>query len=337
MKTKAIVFEDLEKVAVREVELPDMGPADVLVETELSGVSVGTERWALIGKRSEITLPSVPGYMGLGRIVEAGRQACTWGYEPGRRLSFLSSKFAGEMDGRSWMGAHVARAVVAVSPDAESGDWFTHALVPEDCDPADVSLTGLCAVAMRGIEEAVVPAGAKVLVCGLGILGQYAVQVCRLKGALVAAAEVVDARLQLARKVGAEWTINPRAENLADRAAEIAPGGFDVIIDTSSIPEVVRSLVPLVKLRGKFIFQGWYPPLSELDLNALQARMARCFFPCGHSGAAVAASMRWAAEGRIDTRSLITHTARPDDAPKIYEMILAGSEDFLGVVFDWRL
>lgn len=337
MKTRAIVFEDVEKVAVGEVELPDLGPGDVLIETELSGVSVGTERWALIGKRCEITLPSVAGYMGVGRITEAGREARTWGYEPGRRLSFLASKFAGQMDGRSWMGAHVAKAVVAVSPEAESADWFTQALVPEGCDPLEASLAGLCAVAMRGIEEAGVPAGAKVLVCGLGILGQYAVQVCRLKGALVAAVEVVEARLELARKAGAEWTINPRNDKLADCAGEIAPGGFDLVIDTSSIPEVVRSLVPLVKFRGKFIFQGWYPPPSQLDLNALQARMARCFFPCGHSGTAVAAAMRWAAQGRIDTRSLITHLVPPDDAPRIYEMILTGSENFLGVVFDWRL
>ena len=75
MKAKAIVFEAIRNVQVRDVELPDLEPLDVLVETEVSGVSVGTERWALEGLRREITLPSVPGYMGVGRIVEAGREA----------------------------------------------------------------------------------------------------------------------------------------------------------------------------------------------------------------------------------------------------------------------
>lgn len=336
MKAEAIVFEATRKVAVRQVELADVSSQDVLIETEVSSVSVGTERWALLGKRREITLPSVPGYMGVGRIVEAGREAHALGYVPGRRLTFISSKFGPEMAGRSWMGSHVSRAVVAVSADADRAEWFSHVLVPDGCDPLDASLAGLCAVAMRGIELAGIPAGARVLVVGLGILGQYAVQVCRLKGALVAAADVVESRVEVARKTGAEWTINPATESLADRAAEIAPGGFDIIIDTSSIPEVVRGLFPLLRRYGKFIFQGWYPPPTELDLNAMHSRMPICYFPCGHSGTAVAAALRWAAEGRIDTRSLITHLARPDDAPAVYDMILAGSEDFLGVVFDWR-
>ena len=336
MKAEAIVFEAPGEVRVREVELPDLGPADVLVETEVSGVSVGTERWALTGKRDEISLPSVPGYMGVGRIVESGREAESLGYVPGRGLTFLSSKFAGEMAGKSWMGAHVSRAVVGVSAEADRSAWFTHALLPEGCDALDASLLGLCAVAMRGIELAGVPAGARVLVVGLGVPGQYVAQVCRLKGALVAASDVVESRLETAGRLGADWVVNPATEDLAARAAAIAPEGFDIVIDTSSIPEVVRGLFALVRTYGKFVFQGWYPPPSELNLGAIQGRMATCYFPNGHSGLAVATALRWAAEGRIDTRGLITHTARPADAASVYEMVLSGSEEFLGIVFDWR-
>jgi len=336
MNAKAIVFEATRKVQVREVELPALASEDVLVETEVSGVSVGTERWALEGLRQEITPPSVPGYMGVGRILEAGREAAARGYVAGRRVTFLASRFAGEMDGKSWMGAHVSHAVVRTIEDADEAEWFKACMLPEACDPMDASLIGLCAVSMRGIELAGVPAGARVLVVGLGILGQYAAQVCRLKGARVAAADVVASRLEIARKTGTEWIVNAGTESLADRAAEIAPGGFDVIIDTSSIPEVVRGLFPLLKTYGKFIFQGWYPPPSELNLGAIQVSMAECYFPNGHSGLAVATALRWATDGRIDTRSLVTHVARPDDAPAVYDMVLAGSQDFLGIVFDWR-
>ena len=40
-----------------------------------TGVSVGTERWALIGKRAEISFPNVPGYMGIGRVTKVGDAA----------------------------------------------------------------------------------------------------------------------------------------------------------------------------------------------------------------------------------------------------------------------
>jgi len=181
-----------------------------------------------------------------------------------------------------------------------------------------------------------IPMGAKVLVVGLGLIGQYAAQICRLKGAQVAAADVVPFRLEKARENGVEWTINSRTENLADRAREIAPLGFDIIIDTSSSPAVVNSLFPLLRFRGKFIFQGWYPPPSPLDLNAAHQRMPSCFFPCAHSGASVAAMMQWTRDGHIQVRNLLTHHVKPSEAADIYRQIAAGSDGFLGVVFDWR-
>jgi threonine dehydrogenase-like Zn-dependent dehydrogenase len=164
----------------------------------------------------------------------------------------------------------------------------------------------------------------------------YAIQVCRLKGASVAATDVVPHRLDVARKVGADWVINGKTENLASRAAEIAPDGFDIIIDTSSIPQVVNSVVPLLKLHGKFVFQGWYAPPSSLDLNVMHGRLPTCYFPCGHTGRSTATAMRWVADGRLDTQSLITHRSRPEEAKSIYAMLEKGAEDSLGIVFDWR-
>ena len=238
------------------------------------------------------------------------------------------------------MGSHVSRAVVDVVTPLESDPQRTLGMMcevlPAGLDPLDASLAGLAAVSLQGIEMAVVPAGEQVLVAGLGVVGQYAAQACRLKGARVAVSDPVQLRLDIACRLGADWTINPAEESLAERAKEIAPGGFDIIIDTSSIPAVVIELFPLLKNCGKFVFQGFYPPPSELDLATVACCMPTCFFPNGHNGRHVAVAMQWMADGRMDTRSLITHTATPDDAPDIYKMIAAGSQDFLGVAFDWR-
>jgi 3-hydroxyethyl bacteriochlorophyllide a dehydrogenase len=336
MKARAVVFESPRTVDVREVNLPEAGENDVLVKTLVSGVSVGTERWALLGKRAEIGFPNVPGYMGVGEILELGDGAAGLDYHKGGLVYFGCSRMTGEFKGKSWMSTHMSHAVVDVVSPRANPDFFSCEPVPEGAQPEDVVLAALCGVSMRGIEMATVPAAQKVLVVGLGVLGQYAAQVCRLKGALVAAADVVDLRLAVARDLGAEWVIDAANENIAARASEIAPGGFDIVIDTSSKAEVVNSLWPLVKTRGKLVFQGWYPPPTPLNLDAAHGRMPTAYFPCSHSGPAVAAAMRWMRDGRIDTRRLVTHTKKPDEARAVYEMILAGSEDFLGVCFDWR-
>lgn len=338
MKTQAVIFVQPGEATLGEIELPEPTGRDLVIQTELSGISVGTERWAYLGKRQEIAFPNVPGYMAVGTVLSAGQEAAAKGWQAGDQVYYFASRVAGELEGKSWMSSHVAQAVVDVCGPRGLGDLGIHHCekLPAGLPAEEAVLTGLCGVAMRGIEMAAVPAGASVLVCGLGVIGQYAAQVCQLKGASVTVTDVVDSRLETARSLGASHVIHGKNENLAERAAEIAPEGFDIIIDTSSIIAVVNSLFPLLKMRGKFVFQGWYPPPSPLDLNALHMRLPSAYFPCAHSAEAVAAAMEWAARGWLRSRPLISHTFSPSEAQAVYQMIGRGSEEFLGIVFDWR-
>ncbi len=340
MKATAIVFKNVSEVTLEEIELPQPTAEDIVVETLVSGVSVGTERWALIGKRAEMKFPHIPGYMGIGKVVEAGDKAAAKGFRTGRMVNFFQSRMPKPYSDNSWMGAHLSKAVIDVSTaldwNPEGMNVHRCELLPEGMDPLDASLTGLCGVAMRGIEMAVVPAASKVLVVGVGVIGQYAAQVCRCKGALVAVSDVSDDRLAIAKKLGAELVVNSKKENLNEKAKEFAPQGFDIIIDTSSSAAVVHSVFPLLRQFGKFVFQGWYPPPTPLDLNLFHGKLPSVFFPCAHSGRAVAAAMRLVNDKRLNTRDLLTHVASPKDAAKIYQMVEKGSDDFLGIAFDWR-
>jgi bacteriochlorophyllide a dehydrogenase len=329
MNAKAVIFVQPKQVELGDITLPDPTDKDIVVETEVSGISVGTERWAYLGLRPDVAFPSVPGYMAVGRITSSGAQAASKGWAPGDRVYYFASRLAGEVEGKSWMGSHVSHAVVDVCGARGNGDLEIHHCekVPSDVPAEEAALLGLCAVAMRGIEMAVVPVGAKVLVCGLGVIGQYALQVCQLKGASVTVTDIVEDRLKIAESLGA---------TVAKSIGDLAPGSFDIIIDTSSSSQVVNSLFPLLKLRGKFVFQGWYPPPAQLDLNALHQRLPSAYFPCAHSAEAVGAALDWAAKGWLKSAPLITHTFSPEDAAQAYEMIGAGSSDFLGVIFDWR-
>lgn len=337
MKTQAIVFEASEQVRVRTVEIPEVGPKEVRFRAEATAISVGTERWAYLGKRAELKFPNVPGYMAVGVAEEVGVEAAARGWKAGDRGYYFASRFAGELEGNSWMGSHVARAVVDVTREPEAGELDVHHCerMPEGLAAADGVFMGLCGVAMRGIEMAGVPAGARVLVCGLGMIGQYAVQVCALKGAMVTATDVVATRLETAGELGATVLVNGKAADYDEQLRAAAPKGFDIIIDTSSVPAVVNRLFGHLRLRGKFVFQAWYAPPTPLNLDALHQRLPTCYFPCAHSGEAVATALGWAARGWVKSVPLITHTITPEGAAEAYAMIARGSEEFIGVLIDW--
>lgn len=340
MRTQAIVFPAPGSAELAEIALPDPRPVDVVVEVQVSGVSVGTERWAYLGKRAELAFPNVPGYLGIGTVIEVGSEAAARGWRIGAGINFARSRMAGPHGANSWMGAHLARAVVDVCTGADQvageANFFTAAPIPEGLDPLAASLTQLCGVALRGIEMTTIPAGGTVLVVGAGVIGQFAAQACRLKGARVMVTDVQPDRLAIAARNGADWTVDSRMEDLPSRARGAAPAGFDVIIDTSSIPAVVNAVIPLLRLWGTIVFQGWYPPPSALDLNAMHGRLPTCVFPCGHTATHVSTAMRWARDGRIDSRGLLTRVLTPAEAPAFYAHMATSSDAFLGAAIDWR-
>jgi len=68
--------------------------------------------------------------------------------------------------------------------------------------------------ALRGIEMASPKLNDKILVVGLGVIGQFAVQICRLKGAQVCAVDLYPMRVEKAASLGADWVLNAAEDDL---------------------------------------------------------------------------------------------------------------------------
>jgi len=78
VKTRAVVFEQPQQLSVRELTLVPATDADVLVAMRWSGISTGTERMLWTGTMPPfpgLGYPLVPGYEGVGEIVEAGSES----------------------------------------------------------------------------------------------------------------------------------------------------------------------------------------------------------------------------------------------------------------------
>jgi bacteriochlorophyllide a dehydrogenase len=337
-QSKAIVFPEINKVELRDVPLPESADWDVTVELEAGAISLGTERWALAGKRPEgdVTFPCIPGYLSIGRVVAAGAKAREH-YADGDRINFLAAKIP-EGYGGNWMCGHLSPAVVHVDPSALGGFMGMPYVerVPEGLSSETASLAGLAAVACRGIDMADIRPDCFVVVVGQGIIGHAAAQICRLHGARVLTADTLPARVALSAELAAEVAVNSAEENLAERVMEFTSGqGADVVIDTTGSDRMINEEVKFLKTGGQVVFQGWYPPPSSLDLHCLQLKFASAVFPCGHSGGAVARCMRWMDAGLLRLEKLITHRFKPEQAAEAYDIVLNRPGETMGIVFQW--
>jgi len=329
MNTPAIVFTAPRTAALLEIALPEPGPNDLVVRTAVSGISVGTERWALLDRRPEMRFPQVPGYLGVG-VVERGAA----NFRVGDRIFFTNARLAEPYASNSWMSAHVGRAVVST---AIGQDWPPYVCkIPDRVDNVSAAMLGLAAVAVQGTDMLRVTSKHTALILGLGVIGQCAAQVLRAKGARVTGVDLDASRVDLARQHSVDDAVALVAGAIVPQLAAVMPkGGYDIVVDTTSSAAVLQQLDELVAARGQILLQGYYPGLTPLSLDRLHGKRPTVSIACSLDLSSHECAQRLLVGGQLRLRPLVTRIARPAEAPDVYAQILERPGEFLGIVFDW--
>src|SRR5579871_5835784 len=103
MHARQVVITEPYQAAVREVELPQPASNQILVQTEVSAVSAGTElavwtgthQWLKDPNLPDWKFPFRPGYSAAGRVVAAGSSVSGW--RPGDRVSYPGNHASHEL------------------------------------------------------------------------------------------------------------------------------------------------------------------------------------------------------------------------------------------------
>ncbi len=320
MKAKGVVFTAPESVEVWDLDIPEPGPEEVLVRVTHSGISMGTEGWILKNKYKGVTYPLVTGYQNCG-VVERVGSAVTNVAEGdrvftshGRLLSDVRPMWAGHL-------SHIVTPGSAVIP------------VPEGVASDAASLGVMPGVPWRGIQMTGINEGDLVVVIGLGLVGQFALQLALIKGARVIALEVRERRRLLAAKHGGAIVLDPLSEDVLARVQGEKEAGADVIIDTSANSQAVNESFDWIRPGGRYCFQGYYPELTCLDLYLPHFKQLTFYNPTSYEGIDTMFSL--IAQGQLNVGSLITHRFAAEQAPQAYGILLERPQEALGMVLEW--
>ena len=188
-KTHAVVFAEPSRTIIAEVGLPRVQPSDVLVEIEHTSISIGTERWCLTDRltvpgQSHLAFPHVPGYQAAGIVREVGPKV--EGIQPGDRVFSRNCREPDCWTG-SWWGGHVRFHVA---------DHQAVIKLPRAVSTHEASSLLLAQVGFNGATKPQVSAGDVAVVIGAGLVGQYAAQVLRYRGAHVIITDLLASRLK---------------------------------------------------------------------------------------------------------------------------------------------
>ena len=309
MQANAIVFQEPKSLNLGSLTLPVMGPEDVLVKVEFSGISTGTERMLWEGTMPDFPgmgYPLVPGYETVGRVVAAGENAST---SVGARVYVPGSQCF--QDARNLFGGSASRLIV---PGAR-------ALPIEESLAERGVLFALAATAYHahsapGLRQ-------PDLIVGHGVLGRMIARLAVLAGGSPVVWDTNPARRGGA--VGYE-VIDPATDNKRN---------YKCICDVSGAASMLDELISRLAPGGEVVLAGFYEaPLSFVFPPAFM-REARIRIAAQWSPPDLAAVIALAGQGRLSLDGLVTHHEEATQADLAYRTAF-GDSDCLKMVLDWR-
>jgi threonine dehydrogenase-like Zn-dependent dehydrogenase len=137
-------------------------------------------------------------------------------------------------------------------------------------DPIIGSLIEPLATSYRVYRLSQASLGDRVLVIGAGAIGIFTVRLLSLAGVEdIAVVEVNDNRLRWAGRFGAKHLINAREGEVSKTLSELAPEGFDVVIDAVGSHETRSLAINSVRRAGRVVFVGLHGNITEIPGNVI--------------------------------------------------------------------
>ncbi|MEM9881464.1 MAG: hypothetical protein AAF800_00920 [Planctomycetota bacterium] len=302
-------------------ERATVGPQHVVVRAELTGVSPGTEL-RMLSTAEGSNVPYVPGYCVAGRVMSGGKAA---GLEVGQRVLCPGGETGGGL-ARGY-GGHQAVHVVP-------GDSVL--VVPEGLSAEAVVLNKLASIAHRGMVAGRAAAGQRVLVVGLGVVGQLAARLWHEAGARVTAADRIAFRREVAAAAG------------IDVAADLAAAGtvYDAVVDCTGVPAVMAPAMRVLRQDPwtggddpgpTYVLQGSYAGEVSFAYREAFQRQVTMVVPRDSTISDQGATLALIAAGRLRLDDLLTRIADPADAADTYAALSRPetNDRTLGVAFRW--
>ncbi len=334
----AAVFRGPGELDVAEVEKPEAGPGEVVVEVGANTVC-GTDVRILRGEKTRgIGRNVVLGHEFSGRVAEIGEDVS--GYEIGAQVVMapaiachycyfckrgmenvcLNKKIMGNIvDGGLAEYARIPADAV------RAGNLF---VAGKDLPPEQLALAEPLACCINGRDNYRVDLDDMVLLLGAGPIGLFHLQLALLAGArTVIVSNRFEARRNFAAELGAHVTVDPTSEDLWEVVAEYTDGlGVDVSVICVGKPELVNDALRVTRKGGRVnVFaglagDGWAEVEANLiHYNELVLTGASDSRRCDYDTA-----LRLIETGSIDTKRMVTHRFPLIDAERAIEVSAAG-------------
>ncbi len=336
---KKLMLYGARDLRLEEIPLPDtLGPTQVRLKTQITGVSTGTERTLYTYENphwSEVIrgpLPYDMGYNNIATVTEIGAQV---------------SRFQ--------VGDRVYSIAPHTTEDIFEQDGMI-AKVPDGVTAEDAVFTHLMSLGLDALRRGDFTPGARVAVIGMGVIGLCTVAVAKAVGAQVLAIGRGAARLEVARQLGADLVLDAAAPDYQAQANAFAgPDGTDIAVLIGSTWSAMQSACELLRHGGTVSLIG-FPGVDEPMANfnpfdpawfywkrltyASVSFVPRKPYPVHEVRWTLVRNYEYLLylmqQGKLRIANMFTDRCPYTDYKPMYERIAAGDRNLIGLIFTWE-
>jgi L-iditol 2-dehydrogenase len=339
---KALVHTEPYKFEFKDVPQPRASDEEVLVRVKAVGIC-GSDVHGYTGQTGRRIPPIVMGHEASGVVEAVGRNARN--VAVGDRITFDSTVYCNQCQWCRLGRVNLCddRKVLGVSIPAFRRDgcmaeyvvipwWITYRL-PDAVSFEEAALVEPAGVSMHAARITPIDVNNVVAVVGAGPIGLFAIQALKVKGAgTVIALDVREERLTLARKLGADITINPSQGDVkAEMQRLVGRPDVDAVLEAVGTPAAVQLGFDIVRRGGHLTLIGNVTPKVEVNLQDLIMRELniRGSFAIAGEYRAVLDLM---AQGRIQAKPLISQTRPLREGQAAFDILHKGDPKLFKIV-----
>lgn len=339
---KALLLKEYKQLELADVPQPECGPRDVLIRVHACGIC-GSDIHGYDGSTGRRIPPLIMGHEAAGVIEQVGTEVSR--FTPGQRVTFDSTVSCGTCHfcRRGEINLCDNRRVLGVS----CGEYRQHGAfaelvavpeniiypLPDDLPFEHAALIEAVSIAVHAVNITNFSLGDTVAVVGSGMIGLLTIQAAKLRGAgLVIATDLEDSRLQVAKQLGADITLNAKNVSVVEEIQKLTEGrGADAALEVVGHQQTVQDAIAAVRKGGHVTLVGNLSPTIEFPLQSVVTREITVQGSCASQGE-YPECIRLLSSGAIKVDPLITARSTLADGAEWFQKLYDGVPGAMKVV-----
>ena len=349
---KAVVVHGIGDYRLEEVPVPKLQPGEVLVRVKAAGICAGDVKtfqgfrvWGSDNIPPYIEVPVIPGHEFVGEVVALGEGAGEkYGFKIGdmvvseQIVPCRKCRFC--LRGQYWMCEQ--HDIYGFKHERAEGAWAEYMKYPanavnhkfpSDIKPEYAALIEPLACAIHAVERGTIQLEDIVVIAGMGSIGLCMLQVARLKSpGLLIALDIKPYRLELAKKLGADLTINVNSEDAVQKVTRLTDGyGCDVYIEAAGSPEAVLQGLQMIRRLGTFVEFSVHTKKVSVDWSIIGDVKELTIYGSHLGPYSYPKAIKYLHNGVINAEMLVSHILPLDDYRRGLK-IASQAEDSIKVI-----